>query len=146
MAITSIVGNDGSITMANAEDGTVHGGLLNRWRARCSYVTSEVTGFTDVKNRRNRLGLLSVEGSASGTPQFDAAVTAPQAGPIVASTSGPSPDGNALVLTSAAGCTWTFTAAIHAISMDMNKIGDALLTFDFMNGDADDFAEAWDEA
>lgn len=134
MALTSIIGNDGAITLPSG----VHDGVINRWRASFASVVSETTGFGDSTIRRNRLGMLSCEGSASGLPTFDASNSAPGVGDIVAG-------GSSLVLTVATGCTYTLTAAFSNITHDVNKLGESTLTFDFVNGDVDTLTIAWDE-
>lgn len=137
--MTAIVGNDGSFDFGTSP---VHAGLMNRWRATWNYVTSEVTQFATTKNRMNRLGLPQITGSVSGMAIFDAASTAPAADLA----SGHTPGGEAgVTLQAATGCSWDGQAVFSTISLDVNKIGDTLLTFDFTSA-GDDWAETWDEA
>lgn len=130
--MTAIIGNDGAITLPSA-----HQGVINQWQANATSVVSETTGFANNSNRTNRLGLLAIDGTATGLPQ----VSSPGPGASAIASGGA-----VLVLTIATACTWTFTAAFSGIRLTSNKVGDALLVFDFVNGDADDFAEVWDEA
>lgn len=133
--MTALIGDDGAITLPSG----VHDGIINRWQATFASVTSETTGFTDSTLRRNRLGMLSCEGSATGLSQFDAANTSPGVGDIIAG-------GSSLVLTVATGCTYTITAAFNSIAHDVVKLGDSGLIFNFVNGDADTLTIAWDES
>lgn len=135
MALTSIIGNDGAITLP----GGIHDGVINRWRASFASVVSETTGFGDSTIRRNRLGMLSCEGSASGLPTTGAGSSQPGVGDIVAG-------GSALTLTVFTGCSYVLTAAFSNITHDVNKLGESTLTFDFVNGDADALTVNWVEA
>ena len=135
MALTNIIGNDGAITLLSG----THDGSMNRWRANFASVVSEVTGFSDSTIRRNRLGMLSCEGSASGVPTFAATQSQPGVGDIVAG-------GSALTLTVATGCSYVLTAAMSNITHDVNKLGESTLAFDFVNGDADSLTINWDES
>ncbi len=135
MADTRIVGNDGSITMPTATSNAV----INRWRGSFPKVASEVTGFEDSNIRRNRLGMTSFEGSGSGVPRFGAATTDPGVidRPVA---------GSSTVLTVATGCTYTMNLAMQNITHDVNKLGESLITFDMINGDADTLTIAWSES
>ena len=135
MALTNIVGNDGAITLPAG----THDGVINRWRASFASVVSETTGFGDSTIRRNRLGMLSCEGSASGLPTFSAVSTQPGVGDIVAG-------GSALTLTVATACSYVLTAAFSNITHDVNKLGESTLTFDFVNGDFDSLTVNWAES
>lgn len=134
--MTAIVGNDGDF----AFDAGSGAGLLNRWRATFSNVVSEVTAFAETGFRRNRTGLLGIEGSASGTAQKDIASSDPDASTRDAGFE------EAITLTVATGCTYAFNAVYSAVSFDVNKIGDTLLTFDFVGGETGTLTVAWDEA
>lgn len=136
--MASLVGKDGDFSFGSGGGG----GVMNRWRARVAYVTSNVTRFADSTNVRNRLGLLSITGSATGIPARDEAAMAPDADAMSAG------GNSAVTLTAsstATACNWSFTGVFNGISLDVNKLGDQVLSFDFTNGDADDFAESWDE-
>lgn len=132
--MTAIVGNDGDFTMASG------GGLLNTWRATFSNVVSEITGFSETGNRRHRTGLLNIEGSASGVAQKDVATSDPDA------TTRDAGFEETITLTVAALCTYAFGACFSAVSFDVNKVGDTLLTFDFTTGETTGITPAWDEA
>lgn len=137
--MTAIVGNDGNFS------GIASGaGLLNRWRATFAAVISEVTPFGATKLRGHRAGLIDITGSASGSLQKDVASSQPDI--IPTATTGPFRVESTLVLTVATGCTLTFLAIMSSIAFDVNKVGDALVTFDFMSGDTDVLTEVWDEA
>lgn len=138
MAQTTIIGNDGNFSFGTP----THGGLMNRWRASWAYVITEITSFSNSNNRDSRAGLPQVSGTVTGIPQKDVADGAPDAD--VALSAG---DGS-VTLTAAANCTWSGTAVFNNISLDVNKVGDALLSFDFLGGEgvaAGDWAESWDE-
>lgn len=145
MALTSITGADGSITMP-AE----HGGAIRQWTATVEYVTSEVTGFAAARNRRYRRGMPQLTGTATGTPQGNVSGSQPgvglTGGPAgFAGSSGVA--GLQIVLISAtfdSACSWTNTVIMRSIGLSSDKVGDATITFDFISGDADDFVEAWD--
>lgn len=145
--MAAIVGNDGSFAGINAVGAEDMGGilLLNRWRATFSNVISEVTGFNESMTtgfRRNRTGLLNIEGSASGAAHKDVAKSDPDA----ALYDGGEEIGTLTlsVSTTATACTYAFAAVVSAISFDVNKLGDTLITFDFTTGDGD-VAAVWDE-
>lgn len=128
-----VTGNDGNATLPSG-----HNGVLNTWRASYRPVVSNVTGFSDSTNQRNRVGLPAISGSASGALAFNEGSSAPGAGSEAAG-------GASMTLTVATASTWAFTGAISGISIDVVKLGDTRVTFDFVGGDADDFAESWDE-
>ena len=133
--MTAIVGNDGNFAMTSG------GGLLDRWRATFSNVLSEVTAFGETSHRRNRTGLLGIEGSASGKAQHSVVGTAdPDA------TTRDAGAEDAITLTVATGCTYAFNAAFSLTSFDVNKLGDTLLTFDFVAGETGSLTIAWDES
>lgn len=134
MALTAIVGNDGSVTMPTA----THDAIVNAWNASFPRVVSRVSGFGDTVER-NRLGILSISGSLQCVAKFDAASTSPGVKDRVAG-------GSALTLLMATGCSYAFTAAFSNISMSSDKHGDATLGFDFVNGDSDTVTETWDES
>lgn len=133
MAVTSIQGYDGGVTMPTA----THDGVIRRWNANFSKATANVTGFTDTLTR-NRMGILSISGSASGNPKYDAASTSPGVSDIVAG-------GSALTLTVGTGCSYAFTAGFNSINIGSDKEGDASLEFGFVNGDSTTLTETWDE-
>ena len=134
MAEQRVVGNDGNITMPTATSNAV----IGRWRGNFPKVASETTGFEDSNIRRNRLGMTSFEGSASGVPRFNATTTDPGVGdrPVA---------GSSTVLTVATGCSYTMDLAMQNIGHDTNKIGESTITFDMVNGDADTLTIVWDE-
>ena len=135
MAETRAIGNDGSITMPTATSN----GVINSWRASFPKVVTEVTGFEDTNIRRNRLGMTSCEGSATGVPRFAATTTDPGVIDRPA-------DGSSTVLTVATGCTYTMNLAFSNITHAPSKLGDNVLTFDFINGDSDTLVVVWDES
>lgn len=136
MAITPIVGYDGSASLT-----TAHNASLNAWSANFTRVVSDVTDFADTGFRR-RLGLPDVQGSASGTMNYDAANT----GPGLNGTDW-NRAGVAMTLSPAAGtaCQYSFTAVISQCSMSSNKGGDAPISFDFQLSGGAIWTEAWDE-
>lgn len=134
MPLTNIQGYDGGITLPTS----AHAGTIQRWNASFSRVTSNVTGFADSVSR-NRVGILEISGSASGTPTYDAANTSPGVSNTVAG-------GSALTLTVATGCSYAFTAAFNAVNLSSDKRGDATLEFSFVNGDSNTFTETWDQS
>ena len=134
--MTAITGNDGSIsTWPAAHGGATTAGQLNLWRMRLTNTVVEVTGFTgQTVLRRNRGGLLSLEGSASGISD-----TAGTPGMTAIAAAGAS-----MVLAAQSGNTFTFTGLISGFAFESNKRDNtAQITFDFVGGDANDFAEAW---
>lgn len=134
--MTAITGNDGNFVMT-AGSGA---GLLNRFRANFSNVISEVTAFAETSHRRNRTGLLGVEGSASGTAQLDVASSDPDA------TIKGGGFEQAIVMTVATLCTYGLNVCFSNTAFDVNKLGDTLLTFDFVAGETGTLDIAWDEA
>ena len=133
--MASVIGNDGSVTMPAG----VHGGILNNWRSAFTSVVSETTGFGDSVKRRNRLGMLGIEGSVSGIAQAGVSNAAPGVGDLVSA-------GSALVLLALTGCSYTFDAAFSGITHNVAKLGDSGLVFDFVGGDADALTIAWTES
>ncbi len=132
--MAAIIGNDGNLTQMAAHAGQI----LDSWRANIINSVVEVTGFGDSTNRRNRGGLINLDGSASGTPD-DTATNEPGAGAVVAA-------GEAITLTMQSGNTWAFTAVIRNITLEATKAGGTRVSFDFTIGDvsgADSFVEAW---
>jgi len=131
--MTAIVGADGDISLPTV------GGVLQSWQATVEYVLSETTGFAPPsgtsQHRRFAGGLLSVSGSASGI--CDATTR-----PLGQNTGLPAPGGS-LTLTAQGGNTWAFTSIFPAVTLNIDKVGDSAISFDFTNGDADDFAETW---
>lgn len=143
--MATITGNDGSLTQ------TLYAGVeIRSWQANAEYVVSEVTGFAAVRNRRHRRGLPMLRGTLTGTTTRDVAASRPGVG----ATGGPTgedtdPGGSVLVLTAsstATACTWTNTVLRSNIGLGADKVGDAGVSYEFVSGDADDLAEAWDEA
>ena len=97
-------------------------------------------GFANTANMRHRTGLLSIEGSASGTAERDVASSDPGA------TTRDAGAESAVTLTVASGCTYAFNAAFSSVAFDVNKTGDTVLTFDFVGGESGSLTLAWDEA
>lgn len=129
--MTALVGNDGSITIAT----THQDALLNRWRATIGRVVSDVTPFGATNWIRNRLGLMTITGTASG-PVDDGS-----GDPINADTATHSVG---LTLSIGSSRDWQFDAAITAFTLDVTKVGDTILTYDFVGGDSPGtFIETW---
>lgn len=126
--MVAIVGNDGSIIMPSG------GGLLNRWTVQFTRVVAEVTGFADAVSRRNRAGVIDISGTASGVPD-----TAVDPGVIAL----PTFSGASMTLQAQLGNTWIFIGLISSVSFDVSKLGESLVTFDFVSGIGDSLAEAW---
>jgi hypothetical protein len=141
MAITRIIGNDGSIgtgAFAAAGGNGTHDGLIRQWEASFPRVATEVTGFTDTLLRQHRLGMTGIEGTLTGVPQFDAASTNPGVGDRVSA-------GSSTILQVAAGCSYTATLAFQNMSHSVDKTGESVLTVSFVNGVSDALTIAWDE-
>lgn len=116
-------GNTGNVASA----GIV--GTLNTWSATISRAMSDVTGFDNV-GRNRLLGLYDMTGSAGG---------------VLDSTSGFASSNFPVALTHSTGTTLTLTArnntagtntivanvVVDNIAMNVNKTGDATITFNF---------------
>lgn len=133
MATTQATGNDGSVTLPSG----THDAVARAWQASFPRVVTDVTGFSNTY-QRNRLGLMSVTGSVTCIPKYDAANHSPGVLDRVAG-------GSALTLQVATGCTYALTAVFGNISFTSDKQGDAGLTYEFANGDSDTITETWDE-
>ena len=127
--MTAIIGNDGAITMVGG-----HAAIVRSWRARFPRTIVEVTGFTDTALRRNRAGLVAIEGSAVATPDTTSAIGATTIG-------GGGTVGFILALTAAR--TFTFQGLMSNVAPESDKNGQAVVTFDFVNGDSNTFTESW---
>lgn len=134
MAVTNIQGYDGGITLPAG----THDGVIRRWNGSFSRATANVTGMTDTLVR-NRIGILSISGSASGNPKFDASNTSPGVADAAAG-------GSALTLTVATGCSYAFTAGFNNWNFNVDKEGESGLEFGFVNGDSSTLTETWDES
>jgi hypothetical protein len=133
MATQYLVGNDGSITMP-----TAHRAHLSTWSAEFSYVSTNITGFSDSSVRR-RLGVIDMTGSAGGTPYYNSANTAPGVDSANA-------DGAALTLTVGTGCTYNPTVVMSGFSFNVDKNGASTIAFNFENCDGAAIVETWDES
>lgn len=136
MATTPIVGYDGTASLT-----TAHNATLKAWSANFTRVVSNVTGFSDTGMRR-RLGMPDVQGSASGTMNYDDVNTGPGLNATDWNRSGV-----AITLSPAAGtaCQYAFTGTIGQCSMSSDKLGDAPISFDFELAGGAIWTEAWDE-
>lgn len=133
MAETRAVGNDGAITMPSG----VHDAVVRSWSANFPRYLANVTGFGDTYEK-NRLGIMGVNGTLTCVPKFDASSTSPGVLDRVA-------NGSSLTLQVASGCTYALTAAFNDIGFNIDKTGDAGLTYAFSNGVSDTITETWDE-
>lgn len=137
MATTAITGYDGSASLT-----TAHNASLKTWRASFTRAVSDVTDFADTGPRR-RLGMPDCSGSCGGTMNFDNTNT----GPGVNATDW-ARDGVAITLapkSASTACQYTMTAVVSNISMDVAKLGDATITFDFQLSGGSIWTETWDE-
>lgn len=133
MAVVNIQGYDGGITLPAG----THDATIRRWNANFSRATADVTGFSGTVIR-NRVGILSISGSASGNPVYNDANANPGVKDFVAG-------GSALTLTVQTGCTYAITAGFNSWNFNVDKEGDSSLEFGFVNGDSDTVTETWDE-
>ena len=143
--MTNIIGNDGNW---DGPGTNAHSGNIRSWNATLRYTLSNVTGFTDTEVQRNRRGLPTLEGSATGNPvHSDSTLNAPThsvSGGTGDPSQGSGAGGAAMTLTVATGCTWGFTGVISSIAFTVDKLGESVITYDFAMGDATDFTETWD--
>ena len=126
--MTAIIGAEGGITMPSGSNA-----VLRSWQATVANVVSEVTEFTEAFNRTFAAGLVTLSGSAVGSPDDTAA---PGAG-------APPVEGVIQLLADTITHSWSATVVISSVAIGIDKAGDASISFDFINGDADDFVEAW---
>ncbi len=126
--MTAIIGNDGSIVL-----NTGHAIITRLWRGSFERTIVEVTGFADVNLRRNRGGNFAISGSAVGTPDTAMAIGA------MAGVAG----GTSMTLQIAAARTFILTALVSNTQVESDKNGQAVVTYDFVNGDSDAFTEGW---
>ena len=129
--MTSIIGHDGSVILGT------HGtdALVRTWRLDFAKTVVEVTGFGDVNLRRNRGGNLAISGSCVASMD-DGAAGAPNPDGIVAG-------GESSTFLASTGNSYAFTALMSNVRIESDKNGQAVATYDVVNGDSDTLTEAW---
>lgn len=134
--MANINGYDGFFSATNN-----HNGSINVWQATMSRVVSDVTGFADT-GRRRIAGTWDCQGSASGSPTYEASSTGPGV-----NTTDWSRTGMAMTLgvVGSTVCYYTVTAVMSQIAFNVNKNGDSGMTFNFENSGGALPAETWDE-
>jgi hypothetical protein len=145
MAVKTIHGIGGGVTLPTGLHLKVDG-----WSATYSNPSVDDTGFSDGGFlSRSSAGSVSMDGTFTGTGEFDASAKAPI--PDAAA------DGSAmalhdldtafkatLVLTATTGCTFTFTALVTSIAFDRPNVGKLSITVTFES--AGPITQVWDES
>ena len=133
MAEIRIVGSDGQATV------TGHVAKFNAWSATISQPVTDTSAFGDSWSRA-RGGMKTGRGSASGTPSYNTASTAPNADTIEAT-------GSAVTLLYASEgtnkCQISGTAIISDVNMNAQNAAGAGIAFNFQFDDT--VTETWDE-
>lgn len=142
MAITTIEGLGGTVSFP-----TGFNGKLSAWSATFTVETTETTGFADGGYRVLEPVKQYIDGSASGTAQYDGASAAPVPASLM--------DGSGLALgdwssvkgtvtlTATTGCTWAFSAVITSVAINRAADGKADITFNFQSRGP--ITQTWDE-
>jgi hypothetical protein len=130
MALTRIVGNEGSVTFGAAGTGAVlHNITANSWSMTVSRVMSDVSAFDDTAGESIG-GVPTYTGSVSG---FMDSLTAGE--PFTNADDFATVDRVYMTLTAASGCTYVTVAdqgaIISGVSISSTKTGDATISFDF---------------
>ena len=129
MAQTFISGTDGACTFGSGS-GTgnqKHACQFNTWSATATRSVHDVTKFGDTGHRRI-LGLADITGSAAGFASFDAAHLGID---VHAGMQAKGQVDDTILLTFAAGCTWSFGAILDSMAAGSTMGGDATLSFNF---------------
>lgn len=136
MAETWATGYDGYASLT-----TAHNFKIRNWGGAFSRAESVITGFADTGVRR-RLGIFDFQGSAGGTPTYDASNT----GPGMNATDW-SRDGYTVVLgvVGSTQCIYTLTACVTNLTFGVAKDGDSTLACDIKNSGGTMPVETWDE-
>ena len=138
---TYLTGNDGSVTWPQTWGGQTK---LSSWSASFSRTVSDLTGFGDTGKRR-QLGILDITGSCGGYMARNHADAEPGADLI----DGDDLDGQQLVLISSSvstACSFTFTAVLSQMQINIDKMGEAAVSFNFEISNGVLPTVAWDES
>lgn len=117
--MAAINGNAGNIS----GNGIV--GTLNTWSATISRAVSDVTGFANT-GRNRLLGVYDMTGSAGGVLDNTSAFVSSNELAAQTATSGGS-----ITLTAEGGNTIAANCVVDSVAMNVNKTGDATITFNF---------------
>ena len=113
----------------NGNAGNISGngivGTLNTWSATISRAVSDVTGFLD-SGRNRLLGVYDLTGSAGGV--LDSTTSFVSSNELAAQTA---TNGGAITLTAEGGNTIAANCVVDSVAMNVNKTGDATVTFNF---------------
>jgi len=147
MALSRIVGNEGTISFGDADSGgagtgaVLHNITANSWSMSISRVISDVSAFGDDAAEVVG-GVPTYTGSVSGFM-----TTGASGEPFTNADDFASADRVYMVLTTATACSYTTTAdqgaIISGVSISSSKTGDATISFDFTFDGAP--VETWDE-
>jgi len=144
MAQQTIHGIGGGATLPNALHVKVDG-----WSATYSNPSVDDTGFADGGFlSRSSAGGVSMDGTITGTGEFDASNMAPL--PDAAADGSAMAVGDldtafkiSLTLTAQTGCTYAFTALVTSMAMDRPNVGKLSITATFES--AGPITQTWDE-
>lgn len=142
--MAALVGIDGNfaVTTGAADDLTAEG-FMSRWRARFQVITSDVTPFSEAQHTIGKGGLLRIDGSASGAFD-DTATTGSPTGNNTTTRVGVQGLQVEMLLTVGTSKTYAFSGLINNFGFDVNKTGDAVITYDFVGGNGGTaFTETW---
>ena len=117
--MAALNGNTGNVASA----GIV--GTLNTWSATISRAMSDVTGFDNV-GRNRLLGVWDMTGSAGGV--LDNTSSFVSSNELAAQTA---TAGGSITLTAEGGNTIAANCVVDSVAMNVNKTGDATITFNF---------------
>lgn len=136
--MSTIQGSTGDYTQVTGFNGkiTSHSSTLN-------ITTVETTGFDDKGYAVHEPAKVDMNGTASGTLEFDAATTQPAPSTLLATTVDFSAAKGSLTLQYASGCTMAFTAVMQSVGMGMTEGGKSDLSHSFQSTGA--ITITWDE-
>ena len=117
--MAALSGNTGNIT----GNGIV--GTLNTWSCTISRAVADVTGFNN-SGRNRLLGVYDMTGSAGGV--LDNGSSFVSTNFLAAHTAA---DGGSITLTAESGNTIAAKCVVDSVAMNVNKTGDATVTFNF---------------
>ena len=134
----TIQGSGGSVVLPGGFNAK-----LNNWTAQLVVETVDTTGFEDQGYRTREPVLVTLTGTASGAARFSIQNATPANADLLGESAGLGGAKGAVTLQAAPGCTYSFSAVMHKITLSRPVDGRCDVTFEFQA--TGPITQTWDQ-
>jgi hypothetical protein len=134
----TIQGSGGSVVLPGGFNAK-----LNNWTAQLIIETVDTTGFEDLGYRTREPVLVTLIGTASGAARFNIENATPASATLLGESAGLGGAKGDVTLQAAPGCTYSFAAVMHRITLTRPVDGRCDVTFDFQA--TGHITQTWDQ-